>query len=206
MEAMVEVSFESVTTVTQPEFAEWCRQRATADPNHYELLNGRIVMNPPAGYPHGSIGARVIHLLSGHAAAARLGEVLDSSQGFELPSGDTAAPDASFVSAARWSAMPPPEAGRYLRVVPDLTVEIQSRSTASRDRGEKKAIYERNGVREYWLVDPVARTLVVFGLDAEAARFDAGRLLEATEEYRAGGATPPLPGLCFPVESLFPPR
>lgn len=204
MESMVEVSFESVTTVTQTEFAEWCRQRATADPNHYELLNGRIVMNPPAGYPYGSIGARLIHLLSSHAATPRLGEVLDSSQGFELPSGDTVEPDASFVTEARWSAMPRPEAGRFLRVVPDLAVEILSRSTASRDRGEKKAVYERNGVQEYWLVDPIARTLMVFQLDPEPGRFDSGRLLEATGEYRAQGAAAPLPDLAFTVDSLFP--
>jgi Uma2 family endonuclease len=44
-----------------------------------------------------------------------------------------------------------------LRIVPDLVVEVLSRKTASQDPGEKKAIYERNGVREYWLVDPRTR-------------------------------------------------
>jgi Uma2 family endonuclease len=87
----------------------------------------------------------------------RNGKVLDSSQGFELPSGDTVEPDHSFVSNERWDAAPAPKLGEFLKVVPDLVVEVLSQKTASQDRGEKKAIYERNGVREYWLVDPRAR-------------------------------------------------
>ena len=37
---------------------------------------------------------------------------------------------------------------------PDLVVEVLSPSTARRDRGQKKEIYERCGVKEYWLVNP----------------------------------------------------
>ena len=42
---------------------------------------------------------------------------------------------------------------------PDLVVEVLSPSTAKRDRVDKKAVYERCGVREYWLVDPKNRTI-----------------------------------------------
>jgi Uma2 family endonuclease len=89
------------------------------------------------------------------------------ARAFELPTGDTVEPDASFVTAARWKAAPQPERGKFLRVVPDLVAEILSTATASHDRGEKKAIYERAGVREYWLIDERARELVVFNLDGE---------------------------------------
>ncbi|MCL2557936.1 MAG: Uma2 family endonuclease [Treponema sp.] len=36
---------------------------------------------------------------------------------------------------------------------PDFVVEVTSRSTRGRDFGEKKALYEKAGVREYWVVD-----------------------------------------------------
>ena len=56
--AMPEVSFESTQTVEQQDFSRWVESRARWDLNHYELLNGRIVMTPPAGYPRGSVSER----------------------------------------------------------------------------------------------------------------------------------------------------
>jgi Uma2 family endonuclease len=167
------LSFESIQTISQPEFAAWVAQQE--DGRHRcELLNGRVVMNPPAGYPHGRIEGRAVFLLSSHVDANALGVVFGSSQGFELPTGDTVEPDASFVTTARWDAAPPPEHGAFLRIVPDLVVEILSPGpTAARDRGEKKAIYERAGVREYWIVDPLARTATIFTLDPAPAETDA---------------------------------
>ncbi|WP_411830076.1 Uma2 family endonuclease [Metasolibacillus meyeri] len=37
---------------------------------------------------------------------------------------------------------------------PDLVVEVLSPSTARRDKGEKKALYEKHGVKEYWIISP----------------------------------------------------
>jgi Uma2 family endonuclease len=48
--------------------------------------------------------------------------------------------------------------------VPDLVVEILSKSTGRRDKTIKKELYERFGVKEYWLTDPVYRTVEQFVL------------------------------------------
>ena len=45
---------------------------------------------------------------------------------------------------------------------PDLVIEILSLSTASKDLKEKFFLYEKSGVREYWIVDPANKTLTVF--------------------------------------------
>lgn len=42
---------------------------------------------------------------------------------------------------------------------PDLVVEVIAPQTALRDRGYKKKAYETSGVREYWIVDPVSKTI-----------------------------------------------
>ena len=188
--------FESVEGVTQPEFAAWL-ERAPLAPGRYELLNGRVVMTPPAGYPHGSVGAALLVAIDAHVRLREAGRVLDSSQGYELPSGDTVEPDVSFVSHERWSAGPAPEEGKFLRIVPDLVVEVLSPTTASRDRGEKKAIYERAGVRELWLVDVRARrvTRLVLG----EGRFDVGTSFEEDETLESTV----LPGLAVAVASLM---
>lgn len=172
MQALV---FESVETLDQRQFSEFVAEREKlGDRAQYELLNGRVIMNPPAGYPHGEVGSKIQRVVGSFVAARRLGRMFDSSQGFELPSGDTVEPDHSFVSTQRWTAAPAPVEGEFLRVTPDWIGEVLSTRTASRDRGEKKAIYERNGVQEYWLVDPRARQVVVYVL--EDGRFDAGTL------------------------------
>ncbi len=47
---------------------------------------------------------------------------------------------------------------------PDLIIEILSPSTASKDLKDKFFLYERVGVKEYWVVDPLNRTLTAFAL------------------------------------------
>jgi len=170
--------FESVECMTQEQFAAWVAESPDRE-GGCELLNGRIVMTPPARYPHGRLEARLMIALGGHVRAQAAGEVLGSSQGFALPSGDTVEPDLAFVERARWALGPAPTDGELVRVVPDLVVEILSPSTASRDRGEKKAIYERNGVRELWLVDPRARRVTRFAL--ADLRYDLGTVFEQDE-------------------------
>jgi len=49
---------------------------------------------------------------------------------------------------------------------PDLVVEIPSPATARKDLKEKFLRYEKAGVREYWIVDPSARTVTVFRCSA----------------------------------------
>ena len=48
---------------------------------------------------------------------------------------------------------------------PDLIIEIMSPSTAKKDLKEKFDLYEKAGVKEYWIVDPNNKTVMVFKLD-----------------------------------------
>jgi Uma2 family endonuclease len=182
--------------ISQAEFRAWLDARPDSDRGHYELLNGRVVVTPPAGWPHGQIGTNVVRVLSLHVEQHRLGRVLSSSAGFDLPSGDTLEPDGSLVTTARWNAAPPPVLGQFLKVVPDLVVEILSPSTRRRDLPEKKDIYARNGVEEYWTIDPRARSLTIFSRRGDA--FDDGTTLTS-------GPVPSrlLLGLAATVEQLL---
>ncbi|MFQ5505704.1 MAG: Uma2 family endonuclease [Planctomycetota bacterium] len=194
---MQRVSFVSCETLTQAEFSDWLETLPASDIHRYELLEGRIVMEPPASWPHGEIEARIVHALVAFVRTRAQGRVFGSSQGFELPSGDTVEPDATFVSTGRWEAQGVPRQG-FPGIVPDLVVEILSPSTKGRDRGQKKRIYERAGVREYWLVDPESRS--VTRLVATQGRFGEGRVL--AQDDRLESVT--LDGFEVPVSELFP--
>lgn len=56
---------------------------------------------------------------------------------------------------------------RGCRGAPDLIVEILSPSTAKRDIKAKRHLYQRSGVKEYWIADPLHKTLQVYKLDKE---------------------------------------
>jgi Uma2 family endonuclease len=55
---------------------------------------------------------------------------------------------------------------RGVRGAPDWVAEVLSPSTARHDRTVKLSAYERAGVREVWLIDPVDRTLTIYQLEA----------------------------------------
>jgi Uma2 family endonuclease len=65
---------------------------------------------------------------------------------------------------------------RGMRGAPDWVAEVLSPSTASHNRTVKLSAYERAGVREVWLIDPVDRTLTIYQL--EAGSYGRATLLE----------------------------
>jgi Uma2 family endonuclease len=55
----------------------------------------------------------------------------------------------------------------YIDLAPDWICEVLSPSTEEHDRRTKMPLYAENGVRWAWLVDPIARSLEVYILDAD---------------------------------------
>jgi Uma2 family endonuclease len=68
------------------------------------------------------------------------------------------------------------------RGTPDLIVEILSPSTSKKDQREKFDLYQKHGVREYWIVDPAGAWLCVYRQKADGC-FDSGELRESLREY-----------------------
>jgi Uma2 family endonuclease len=56
---------------------------------------------------------------------------------------------------------------RGCRGAPDLVVEILSPSTSRKDIGVKFSLYERHGVREYWVIHPAEESLMIFNLGGD---------------------------------------
>ena len=193
----METTFVSTDRFNQSAFKRWAETRPATDINHYELTHGRIVMTPPAGWGHGEIEARMSRVLFDFVDSKKLGKVFGSSTGYNLPSRDTLEPDISFISVERWAKGPHVGRGQFLKIVPNLVVEILSLATAQRDRVEKKKIYEANGVDELWLVDPTRRDLTVFQL-AEG-RYGQGRHYGIRQTLRSRS----LPEFHTPVRFLF---
>lgn len=195
--AVADTTFISTDTFTQETFKRWIERRPVTDLNRYELVNGRIVLMPPAGWGHGETENKVARVLGDFVERRDLGRVFGSSTGYNLPSGDTLEPDASFISHQRWASGPHVRRGQFLRIAPTLVVEILSPATARRDQTEKKQLYEENGVDEYWLLNPDARGVVVFHL--VKGRYDNGTRFTIRQKLHSRV----LPGFEAPVRMLF---
>ncbi len=73
---------------------------------------------------------------------------------------DATEPDIVFVSRENESIIKEDN----IQGAPDLLIEILSPSTAAIDRKTKFRLYEKYGVREYWLVSPEAENVQIFVL------------------------------------------
>ena len=69
-------------------------------------------------------------------------------------------PDLMYVSAARRARVKP----TLVDDAPDLIIEIVSPDSTNRDRREKYLEYQAGGVPEYWIIDPLTRTVSAYTL------------------------------------------
>ena len=72
----------------------------------------------------------------------------------------------------------------YFTLVPDWICEVLSNSTEDFDREEKMPVYAREGVLHVWLVDPIAKTLEVYTLNA-SGRWGEAETFRDAEVVRA---------------------
>ena len=130
-----------------------------------------------------------------------LGPVIEMLRGWLLTAPlDVFSPGADPVQPDIVVLLPDSNASLVVRGIegpPDLLVEVLSPSNRGRDLLTKRALYARAGVREYWIVDPMSRTIEVLTLDRDAFH---------TAQVAAGQDTvvsPLLGGMAFPLATVF---
>lgn len=172
-------------------------ERLPDDGYRYDLIGGQLIRMSPAGALHGEIASRVGRHLGHVAEVARLGVVFGAETGFILRDPDVLlAPDAAFVRAER---LPPRAEWRgYLRLAPDLVVEVVSPSDRWRDVMDKVDQYLQAGVQLVWVLDPQRRAAFVYERDGRTVR-----ILRAASGDALDGVDV-LPGFRLPLADLFP--
>ncbi|MDR2167312.1 MAG: Uma2 family endonuclease [Clostridiales bacterium] len=150
-----------------------------------EIIGGKVYNLVPANIPHQRVESKLIRVFGNFFEDSPC-EAIHGAY-LHLKDGERLSPDLMVV------CNPEIIMENGVHGTPDLVVEILSRSTKSRDRREKMQIYEKNGVKEYWIVDVGYRTIEVYLLENGKYRsdniyfdeLDAFDLEEMTEKERA---------------------
>ncbi len=158
--------------------------RLPADGQRYEIIHGVLYVSPAPRLLHQLVTTRLTELLSAFVRRRRLGVVLTAPVDVLLPDvANPVQPDILFLSRDN---LPDFEEAQSFQGVPDLVVEVLSRSTSRIDREVKLKAYEEAGVTEYWIVDPKLRTVVLYVLDdtrceyREPERFGDDEIVRST--------------------------
>ncbi len=129
------------------------------DDKRYEVINGRLEEMPAPTTQHQRILREIHTFMWEFVRKAGKGEVFFSPVDVILSDTVVVQPDLLFVSKERL-----PIVKDRIFGPPDLVVEIVSPTSYVRDRYEKFSLYEKYGVKEYWLVYPEYRAIEVWCL------------------------------------------
>lgn len=120
-----------------------------------ELINGVTMMAPAPSESHNNIMANILVIFRNYLRGKHYRAYGDNIDVF-LDDDNRFRPDASIVCDRNKIK------GDGIHGAPDLVAEILSRTTSKNDRGIKMKAYEHFGVKEYWIVDPVNRSIEVY--------------------------------------------
>ncbi len=130
------------------------------DGQRYELIHGELVMTPAPVPLHQEVLLKIAKQFSDFLEKNPLGQLFIAPCDVVLDSVNVVQPDIFFISQKRTRII----TDKNIQGAPDLIIEIISPTTAYYDLVSKKDVYQQFGVREYWLVDPIRRSVQVLVL------------------------------------------
>jgi Uma2 family endonuclease len=179
---------------SRPEVLEPEDLLAMPDGDRYELIDG-VPREKPMGAESDEIALGVGAILRQFVKANRLGHVYGSQTGFQCFAGKPSLvrmPDTSFVAVGRLPGDKTPEG--YIKVAPDLAVEVVSPNETYEEVEAKVAEYRSAGVKLVWIVSPKSRTVVIRRLEGTCAEVGEAGTLSGEDV---------IPGFACPVAELF---
>ena len=177
----------------------------------YEIIGGKKIMSPAANLDHSGIIMRLGMIIGTYLSNNKSGYVYPDDVDVHFSDGSLYKPDLVVVLKSNEKIL----AGqKNIYGAPDMVVEVLSHSTRKKDLTVKKDTYEAQGVREYWIVDPRAKSVTVYllqdgkyFLDEVYTLLDENdlKLLDEEEKSDVKYKVPVsiLEGLEIPIEFIF---
>ena len=153
-------------------------------------------MSPCPNTAHQQLAGNLYWLLRSYLEKHPRGQLFFAPFDIVFTRFDVVEPDLLYMSHDRASEI---LTDANVQGCPELVVEIGSKSTRARDESIKLRLYEREGVAEYWVVDPRRESIRIYARTAEGF----GETVELSRRAGAVLSTPLMPGLAVSVEAVF---
>ncbi len=163
------------------------------DGKHYEIIDGELFMSPSPLTWHQRASVNLAFIISKYIREHQLGELFFAPLDVLLSESNVVEPDLLFILNENSHII----TKENIKGVPDFLIEILSPSNRRYDVKKKRALYERYGVKEYWLVDPDLENIQKFILK-EGNYVDCGTFEENTTI-----TCDVIQGLSFEVKEVF---
>jgi Uma2 family endonuclease len=187
----VEAVVERQHSTTKLTYADYVR--FPEDGLRHEIIDGEHYVTPSPATRHQRIVGNLLYLIRHYLETNPIGEVFCAPFDALLSEFDIVVPDLLYLSRERAGLL----TSKNLQGPPDLVIEVLSPSTKSRDTRLKHDLYERVGVREYWVVDPEQNMVEVY-------RSDAGSFEPTIKIARQDVLTTPLlPNFELPLDRVL---
>lgn len=148
----------SQTKVSVREFREMLFD--DTDDFYYEIIDGEMIRKSAPSPMHQEVSRNLLYLLETVNRQHQKGSLFYAPIDVYLDEFNKPQPDLVFISKEKSHLV----TSSGIEGVPDLIIEIISPSSVIRDRIEKKNVYERVGVHEFWLVDPRYESIEIYTL------------------------------------------
>lgn len=125
-----------------------------------EILNGDLFVVPSPTILHQEISKKLTLVIERYIQEKHVGKLLYAPVDVVLSEEEVVIPDLIVILRNNYQII----GEKNIRGTPDLVIEILS-SSRTQDLERKREIYERNGVKEYWIVDPLDKTILVLLLE-----------------------------------------
>ncbi len=151
------IAMDILSTKKQATYADYL---LTPEGGKFQLIGGEILeMTSPSLY-HQEILLNIISDFRPFLNKNKIGKIFVAPLDVYFSETEVYQPDIILLLTESFSKMKE----NKIEGAPDLVMEVLSPSTAYYDLKHKKSIYEKNGVKEYWIVDPMEKTIEIFEL------------------------------------------
>src|SRR3989304_6276542 len=150
-----------MTSITDRKKITYADYLKIDDNNRYEIFHGELCMVPAPSTSHQSVSRNLEFLIWNCVKQKGLGNVFDAPIDIVFDDDEVFQPDIVFIKSENQSII----GKNAIQGVPDLIVEIVSPSSTFYDTIEKKDIYRKYGVKEYWIIFPDEKVIEVLSLE-----------------------------------------